>query len=164
MPVVIRARQTLGPISFQRKSSPFLTNAIDSRPCRSMAMASRSRLLHVDDHCRGIEVVIESGQNGDVTTWRRHESEHRSDAESSRSRPGIAHHAVADRPATTAVCLNTDSCVGSAGRRLSNSSLAWLKRPVVPRQRMVVAADQGKRRGVRAFHDAQYGSRPLRTA
>jgi len=69
VPVVItRASNNYGPYQFPEKVVPlFITNAIDNLHVPLYGDGSNVRdWLHVTDHCRGIDVVIEHGTNGEV--------------------------------------------------------------------------------------------------
>lgn len=69
VPVVItRASNNYGPNQFPEKVIPlFITNAIDGVPLPLYGDGLNVRdWLHVDDHCRGIDVVIDHGVNGEV--------------------------------------------------------------------------------------------------
>jgi dTDP-glucose 4,6-dehydratase len=68
-PVIItRASNNYGPYQFPEKVIPlFVTNAIDNIPVPLYGDGKNVRdWLHVDDHCRGIDLVIERGVNGEV--------------------------------------------------------------------------------------------------
>jgi len=66
--IVTRASNNYGPHQFPEKVIPlFITNAIDSKPLPLYGDGLNVRdWLHVDDHCRGIDLLIDRGQNGDV--------------------------------------------------------------------------------------------------
>jgi dTDP-glucose 4,6-dehydratase len=69
VPVVItRASNNYGSHQFPEKVIPlFITNAIDNLPLPLYGDGQNVRdWLHVDDHCRGIDLVIERGQPGEV--------------------------------------------------------------------------------------------------
>jgi dTDP-glucose 4,6-dehydratase len=69
VPVVItRASNNYGPYQFPEKIIPlFICNLIDDRPVPLYGDGGNVRdWLHVMDHCRGIDVVIEHGVNGEV--------------------------------------------------------------------------------------------------
>ena len=69
VPVVItRASNNYGPNQFPEKVIPlFVTNAVQNLPLPLYGDGLNVRdWLHVDDHCRGIDVVIDSGLNGEV--------------------------------------------------------------------------------------------------
>ena len=66
--IVTRASNNYGPNQFPEKIIPlFITNAIDGRPLPLYGDGLNVRdWLHVDDHCRAIDLLIERGQNGEV--------------------------------------------------------------------------------------------------
>ncbi|MCR4375124.1 MAG: dTDP-glucose 4,6-dehydratase [Acidobacteria bacterium] len=66
--IITRASNNYGPNQFPEKVIPlFVTNAIDNIPVPLYGDGLNVRdWLHVDDHCRGIDVVIDSGTNGEV--------------------------------------------------------------------------------------------------
>jgi dTDP-glucose 4,6-dehydratase len=69
VPVVItRASNNYGPNQFPEKVIPlFITNAMDDRPLPLYGDGLNERdWLHVSDHCRAIDTVIESGKPGEV--------------------------------------------------------------------------------------------------
>ena len=69
VPVVItRASNNYGPNQFPEKVIPlFITNAIDDLPLPLYGDGMNERdWLHVSDHCRAIDMVIESGTAGEV--------------------------------------------------------------------------------------------------
>ena len=57
-----------GPYQFPEKVIPlFVTNALDDRPLPMYASTeNRREWLHVRDHCRAIELVLESGREGET--------------------------------------------------------------------------------------------------
>jgi len=66
--VVTRASNNYGPNQFPEKVIPlFITNLIDNKPVPLYGDGLNVRdWLHVDDHCRGVDLLIERGQNGEV--------------------------------------------------------------------------------------------------
>lgn len=69
VPVVItRASNNYGTYQFPEKLIPlFVTNALDDIPVPLYGDGRQVRdWLHVDDHCRGIDLLIERGRNGEV--------------------------------------------------------------------------------------------------
>ncbi|HUL71971.1 MAG TPA: dTDP-glucose 4,6-dehydratase [Vicinamibacterales bacterium] len=66
--VVSRASNNYGPNQFPEKVIPlFITNLIDNRPVPLYGDGLNVRdWLHVDDHCRAIDLLIERGQPGEV--------------------------------------------------------------------------------------------------
>ena len=69
VPVVItRASNNYGPNQFPEKIIPlFITNLIDDIPVPLYGDGQNERdWLHVDDHCRGVDLLIEKGVSGEV--------------------------------------------------------------------------------------------------
>jgi dTDP-glucose 4,6-dehydratase len=69
LPVIItRASNNYGPYQFPEKVIPlFVTNALDDIPVPLYGDGKNVRdWLHVDDHCGGIDLLIEHGRNGEV--------------------------------------------------------------------------------------------------
>ncbi len=69
VPVLItRASNNYGPYQFPEKVIPlFVTNAIDDIPVPLYGDGRNVRdWLHVDDHCRALDLIIERGENGEV--------------------------------------------------------------------------------------------------
>jgi dTDP-glucose 4,6-dehydratase len=69
VPVVItRASNNYGPNQFPEKVIPlFITNAIDNLPLPLYGDGLNVRdWLHVADHCRGVDIVIDRGEPGEV--------------------------------------------------------------------------------------------------
>jgi dTDP-glucose 4,6-dehydratase len=69
VPVIItRASNNYGPNQFPEKVIPlFITNLIDDIPVPLYGDGQNERdWLHVDDHCRGIDLLIEKGADGEV--------------------------------------------------------------------------------------------------
>ena len=69
VPVVItRASNNYGPRQYPEKVIPlFITNAIDDRPLPLYGDGLNVRdWLHVDDHCRALDLLIEQGQSGET--------------------------------------------------------------------------------------------------
>ena len=66
--IVTRASNNYGPYQFPEKMLPlFATNAIDDIPVPLYGDGRNVRdWLHVDDHCRGVYLIIERGVNGEV--------------------------------------------------------------------------------------------------
>ena len=66
--IVTRASNNYGPYQFPEKVIPlFVTNAMDDIPVPLYGDGRNVRdWLHVDDHCRAIDVVIEKGASGEV--------------------------------------------------------------------------------------------------
>jgi dTDP-glucose 4,6-dehydratase len=69
VPVLItRASNNYGPYQFPEKVIPlFITNALDNIPVPLYGTGLNIRdWLHVDDHCRGVDAVIQRGKVGEV--------------------------------------------------------------------------------------------------
>jgi dTDP-glucose 4,6-dehydratase len=69
VPVVItRASNNYGPYQFPEKVIPlFVTNLIDDLPVPLYGDGGQIRdWLHVNDHCRGVDLLIDAGANGEV--------------------------------------------------------------------------------------------------
>ena len=69
VPVVItRASNNYGPYQFPEKLIPlFVTNLLDDLPVPLYGDGGQIRdWLHVTDHCRGVDLLIEAGENGEV--------------------------------------------------------------------------------------------------
>ncbi len=66
--IVTRASNNYGPYQFPEKVIPlFVTNALDDIPVPLYGDGKNVRdWLHVIDHCRGIDVLIEKGRSGEV--------------------------------------------------------------------------------------------------
>src|SRR6478735_634320 len=66
--VVTRASNNYGPNQFPEKVIPlFITNLIDDIPVPLYGDGQNERdWLHVDDHCRAVDLLIEKGANGEV--------------------------------------------------------------------------------------------------
>ena len=66
--IVTRASNNYGPNQFPEKIIPlFITNAIDRQPVPLYGDGLNVRdWLHVEDHCRAIDLLIEKGVNGEV--------------------------------------------------------------------------------------------------
>ncbi|MCP2258647.1 dTDP-glucose 4,6-dehydratase [Streptoalloteichus tenebrarius] len=65
---VTRCSNNYGPYQFPEKVIPlFVTNLMDGRPVPLYGDGLNVRdWLHVDDHCRGIQLVVEGGRPGEV--------------------------------------------------------------------------------------------------
>ena len=69
LPVTItNCSNNYGPYQFPEKVIPlFVTNALDDRPLPLYASTQNKReWLHVDDHCRAIELVLEGAGRRDL--------------------------------------------------------------------------------------------------
>ncbi|MGE5813525.1 MAG: dTDP-glucose 4,6-dehydratase [Acidobacteriota bacterium] len=66
--VIVRPSNNYGPYQFPEKVIPlFITNALDDRPLPLYGDGLNIRdWLHVSDHCRAIDVVLEKGAPGEV--------------------------------------------------------------------------------------------------
>jgi dTDP-glucose 4,6-dehydratase len=66
--VVTRCSNNYGPYQFPEKVVPlFVTNLLDGRPVPLYGDGGNIRdWLHVSDHCRGIQLVLEKGRAGEV--------------------------------------------------------------------------------------------------
>ena len=66
--IVTRASNNYGPNQFPEKVIPlFITNAIDNQPLPLYGDGLNVRdWLHVDDHCRAIDLLVEKGRPGEV--------------------------------------------------------------------------------------------------
>jgi len=66
--IVTRASNNYGPYQFPEKVIPlFVTNALDDIPVPLYGDGTHVRdWLHVDDHCRALDLLIENGRNGEV--------------------------------------------------------------------------------------------------
>ena len=66
--LIVRASNNYGPYQFPEKVIPlFITNALDRQPVPLYGDGLNVRdWLHVDDHCRGIDVVLDRGVPGEV--------------------------------------------------------------------------------------------------
>jgi dTDP-glucose 4,6-dehydratase len=65
---IVRASNNYGPYQYPEKLIPlFITNALDDRPLPLYGDGRNVRdWLHVSDHCRALDVVIERGESGEV--------------------------------------------------------------------------------------------------
>jgi dTDP-glucose 4,6-dehydratase len=65
---VTRCSNNYGPYQFPEKVIPlFVTNLLEGRPVPLYGDGGNVRdWLHVDDHCRGIQLVLEQGRSGEV--------------------------------------------------------------------------------------------------
>ena len=69
LPVIVtRASNNYGPYQFPEKVIPlFITNALDGLPVPLYGDGGNVRdWLHVTDHCRALDLLIERGENGEV--------------------------------------------------------------------------------------------------
>ena len=169
VPVVItRASNNYGPNQFPEKVIPlFITNALDNRsvPLYGDGLNVRD-WLHVEDHCAGVDLLIDHGVNGEVynigggNEVRNIDLTRRILSLAGRSDALIS--PVADRPGhDRRYALDTTKLrgLGWAPRTDFDSGLAatvqwyrdneWWWRPIKEQDA-----------AYRAFHEAQYGARP----
>ncbi len=169
VPVVItRASNNYGPNQFPEKVIPlFITNLIDEIPVPLYGDGLNVRdWLHVDDHCRGVDLLIDKGQSGEVynigggNEVRNVDLTHR--ILELVGRPTSLIKPVADRPGhDRRYALDTAKLrgLGWAPKVAFEQGLAdtvawyrqneWWWRPIKEQDP-----------AFRAFHDALYGSRP----
>ena len=141
-----------------REGDPALHHQRDRRhpACRSTATACNERdWLHVSDHCRALDVVIEAGASGEVynvgggnhvrnidLTQRILELVGKPE---SLIQPGRR----SARPRPPVLARHDEAPERSAGSRRSRSTGGLARnRRLVPPERVVVAPDQGRRSGV----------------
>jgi dTDP-glucose 4,6-dehydratase len=168
VPVVItRASNNYGPYQFPEKVIPlFVTNAIDDLqvPLYGDGLNERD-WLHVDDHCRAVDLLIDVGENGEV--YNVGGGNHVRNVDLTRQILALAGKGedlirpVADRPGhDRRYSLDTAKL----------QALGW--RPVVPFEQGLAATVEWYRTNewwwrpikdadpaFRAYYDAQYGSR-----
>jgi dTDP-glucose 4,6-dehydratase len=169
VPVVIaRASNNYGPNQFPEKVIPlFITNAIDGRPLPLYGDGLNVRdWLHVDDHCRGIDLLIEAGRDGEVYNIGGGNEVRNVDLTRRIlelvGRPASLVTHVADRPGhDRRYALDTAKlrAMGWAPRVAFEAGLEdavewyraneWWWRPIKEQDA-----------AYRAFHEAQYGARP----
>jgi len=169
VPVVItRASNNYGPNQFPEKVIPlFITNLIDEIPVPLYGDGLNVRdWLHVDDHCRGIDLVIEKGTNGEVynigggNEVKNVDLTHR--ILSLVGRPKTLIRPVQDRPGhDRRYALDTSKLQAMGWKPQANfetglaDTVAWYKanewwwRPIKEQDPQY-----------RAFHEAHYGKRP----
>ena len=168
VPVIItRASNNYGPYQFPEKVIPlFVTNAIDDIqvPLYGDGLNERD-WLHVDDHCRAVDLLIDAGANGEVynigggNDVRNVDLTHRILQLAGKAESLIRH--VADRPGPRPALLarHHEAASGSAGRRGSSSmpdspaTVEWYRqnewwwRPI-----------KDGDPAFRAYYDTQYGA------
>ena len=154
VPVIItRASNNYGPYQFPEKVIPlFITNAIDNIPVPLYGAGLNIRdWLHVMDHCRGIDVVIERGTAGEVYNIGGGNEVRNVDLTHTllrlAERPESLIKKVQDRHGHD-LRYSLDTAKLRSARLAAAGSVrggAERHRSLVPRQRVVVAADQGKR-------------------
>ncbi len=157
VPVIItRASNNYGPFHFPEKVIPlFITNAIDDIPVPLYGDGQQERdWLHVSDHCRAVDRLIEHGTPGEV--YNVGGGNHVRNADLTRQildllgKPHSPDPAGRGPPRTRPPLLGR---YGQAARRRMGAAGAVRRRPaadgrVVPAERVVVAADQGGRPGL----------------
>ena len=166
--IVTRASNNYGPYQFPEKVMPlFVTNLVDDIPVPLYGDGGNVRdWLHVLDHCRGVDHLIDAAPNGEVynigggNEVRNVDLTHR--ILELMGKPDIADQAGAPTaPATIAATRSTPpSCDRSDGRRRCRSSeglretVAWYRenewwwRPIKERDP-----------AFKAYYEAQYGKR-----
>ena len=169
VPVIItRASNNYGPNQFPEKVIPlFITNAIDGLPLPLYGDGQNVRdWLHVEDHCRALDLLIARGQDGEVynvgggNEVRNLDLTHR--ILELVGRPASLIRPVADRPGHDRRYALDTSKLASLGwqpQRPFDDGLAatvrWYRdhdawwRPIKEQDP-----------AFRAYHDAQYGRRP----
>jgi dTDP-glucose 4,6-dehydratase len=166
--VVTRASNNYGPNQFPEKVIPlFITNAIDDLALPLYGDGQNVRdWLHVDDHCRGIDLLIERGENGEVynigggNEVKNVDLTHR--ILELTGRPNTLIRRVADRPGhdrryalDTAKLRDLGWAPAVEFEQGLAETVAWYRaneswwRPIKEQDP-----------AFRAFHDAHYGSRP----
>jgi dTDP-glucose 4,6-dehydratase len=101
---ITRGSNTYGPNQYPEKILPlFITNALDGAPLPLYGDGRQTRdWLHVDDHCAGIELVLQRGEAGGVYNVGRNEEHENRDVtqrivELTGADPSLVRH-VTDRP------------------------------------------------------------------
>ena len=154
VPVVIsRASNNYGPNQFPEKIIPlFITNAIDDRPVPLYGDGLNVRdWLHVSDHCRAIDVLIDRGVPGEVyNVGGGNEIANRDLTERILALAGRSEsliRRVADRPGHDRRYALDSAKIGSLGWTPMRAvpRRAGVDRGLVSRERVVVATDQGAR-------------------
>jgi dTDP-glucose 4,6-dehydratase len=123
VPVIItRASNNYGPYQFPEKLIPlFATNAIDDSPLPLYGDGGNVRdWLHVIDHCRAIDLLIEKGSNGEVYNVGRGER-----GRKPRSHPSHSGHPRQASLAHPSRCRSTRSR-STVLRRHHQAPLRWL--------------------------------------
>ena len=156
VPVIItRASNNYGPYQFPEKVIPlFVTNAIDDIqvPLYGDGLNERD-WLHVDDHCRAIDLLIDAGRatarsttSAAATTCKNVDLTHRILAARREARIADPPRPRPARPRPPLLARHRRSCrrLGWAPQ-IAVRSRARRNRGVVPAERVVVAADQGRR-------------------
>ena len=169
VPVIItRASNNYGPYHFPEKVIPlFITNAIDALPLPLYGDGLQERdWLHVHDHCRAIDLLIDAGTSGEV--YNVGGGNHVKNVDLTKrilellDRPESLIKPVADRPGHDRRYALDTSKLRSIGWSPSVAFDAGLREVVAwYRQndwwwRPIKEADPA----FRAYYDAQYGERP----
>ena len=157
VPVIIsRASNNYGPNQFPEKVIPlFITNALDSRPVPLYGDGLNERdWLHVEDHCRAVDLLIDRGVPGEV--YNVGGGNHVKNIDLTRrilqlvGRPETLISPVTDRPGhDRRYALDCSKLVALGWRpQVSfddglSDTVAWY-----PEQRVLVAPDQGRGSGV----------------
>jgi dTDP-glucose 4,6-dehydratase len=148
--VVTRASNNYGPYQFPEKVIPlFVTNALDDIPVPLYGDGKNVRdWLHVDDHCRAVDLLIEHGMNGEVYNIGGGNEVANVDLThrilDTLGKPSSLIKPVADRPGhDRRYCLDTTKLRG----------IGW-----TPRERF----DEGLRRTVDWYRNNQWWWRPIK--
>ena len=167
--IITRASNNYGPNQFPEKVIPlFITNAIDEQPLPLYGDGLNVRdWLHVDDHCRAIDLLIEHGAAGEVYNIGGGNEVANVDLThrilSTDGPPDVADQAGRGSagPRSPLRARHRRSCAASAGgREVAFEDGLAADGGLVSRERVVVAPDQGRDPAFRAYYDAQYGRRP----
>ena len=168
VPVIIsRASNNYGPYQFPEKLIPlFVTNALDDQPLPLYGDGNNVRdWLHVLDHCRAVDLLIEQGVNGEVYNIGGGNEVRNADLTrrilSLLGKPESLIRPVADRPGhDRRYCLNTDKLKALGWTAATDfdqglrQTVAWYRdndwwwRPIKEQDT-----------GFKAYYDLQYGSR-----
>ena len=152
VPVIItRASNNYGSHQFPEKVIPlFITNLIDDIPVPLYGDGQNERdWLHVDDHCRGVDLLIDKGVDGEVynigggNQVKNVDLTHR--IAGTRGQADVPHQARRRSPGPRSSLLPGHGQAGSAGVETAGAlrGRTGEDRPLVSRQRVVVASDQG---------------------
>ncbi|MEQ1898891.1 MAG: dTDP-glucose 4,6-dehydratase [Vicinamibacterales bacterium] len=166
--IVTRASNNYGPYQFPEKVIPlFVTNAIDDIPVPLYGDGLNVRdWLHVDDHCRALDLIIERGTNGEVYNVGGGNEVANRDLTArilaELGKPDSLIRPVADRPGhDRRYCLDTTKLAGLGWTPRTpfaeglNSTVAWYRtheswwRPIKEQDA-----------AFRAYYQAQYADRP----
>ena len=155
--IVTRASNNYGPNQFPEKVIPlFITNLIDDIPVPLYGDGQNVRdWLHVDDHCRGVDLLIDKGEPGEVynigggNEVKNVDLTHR--ILELVGKPDVADQAGGrSARATIAATRSTPRSCSALGWAPRHDVRAGPRRDrrVVSAERVVVAADQGSGSGV----------------